>query len=449
MRLTDRPIDGAEFSELMARFAPFEGRPTLAVATSGGGDSSALALLAHDWAEARGGRAIALVVDHGLREGSTAEAEAVASRLERAGIAAAILTWTGPKPTTAIQASARETRYRLLLDWCRANRILHLLLAHQSDDQAETVLMRQRHGSGSLGLAGMSAIVEHGATRILRPLLPVGAARARATLRARGWAWIEDPSNVDRRFERVRAREALAGKRGGETDSARGHGAARERLDRAVAIVLAARARFHPAGFVRLETGGWRDEDGAARRGALRRVLLAVGATEASPRPSALEALDAGLDGARGEATLAGCLVLRRAQRIIVCREPARVMGPLPLAEGQVYWDHRFLVAAERGDGFTVRALGTEGWRAVRHRAGVVAVPEAALLAFPSLWNLEGPVAVPHLKVTMGEAPSAGGITVRFERPRALFRPFASAETAPSALAGGTGRAKMSATGGP
>src|SRR4029077_6487242 len=126
--------------------------------------------------------------------------------LARHGIASAILTWPGAKPRAGLQEAARGARYRLLRDECRRRDILHLLLAHHADDQAETVAMRAARQSGPDGLAGMAALVEQSEVRLLRPLLAVSRARLTATLLARGVPWLDDPSNVDPRFERARLR---------------------------------------------------------------------------------------------------------------------------------------------------------------------------------------------------------------------------------------------------
>ena len=67
--------------------------------------------------------------------------------------------------------------------------------------------MRAARESGPDGLAGMAALVEHRDARLLRPLLAVPRVRLTATLQARGIGWIDDPSNEDRRFERVRVRQ--------------------------------------------------------------------------------------------------------------------------------------------------------------------------------------------------------------------------------------------------
>jgi len=201
------PLSAPEFAALMAPFAPFEARPALAVAVSGGRDSVALAVLTHQWAGERQGRVVGLVVDHGLRPESAREARATCERLAALGIEAEMLAWSGAKPATRIQQAAREARYRLLFEACRRRGILHLLTAHHADDQAETLAMRAARESGPDGLAGMAALVEHRNARLLRPLLAVPRARLTATLQARGIGWIDDPSNEDRRFERVRVRQ--------------------------------------------------------------------------------------------------------------------------------------------------------------------------------------------------------------------------------------------------
>ena len=208
MRLTaDRSELTAEsFAALMAPFCPFESRPVVAVAVSGGRDSVALALLAHDWARSRGGRVVGLIVDHGLRAEAADEARIARETLRSQGIDSEILCWTGPKPSSGLQEGAREARYRLLFDACRVRSILHLLVAHHADDQAETVAMRARRGSGPDGLAGMAALVEHRYLRMLRPLLGVRRSAITAFMEVRGVGWSEDPSNADPRFERVRVR---------------------------------------------------------------------------------------------------------------------------------------------------------------------------------------------------------------------------------------------------
>ncbi|MGC8469235.1 MAG: ATP-binding protein [Acetobacteraceae bacterium] len=105
-----------EFAAAMAALGPFAPRPRLAAAVSGGADSLALALLAAGWAAARGGSVLALLVDHGLRPESAAEAAQTAARLAGRAITARILTLRGLTPGPALAERARAARYRALAE---------------------------------------------------------------------------------------------------------------------------------------------------------------------------------------------------------------------------------------------------------------------------------------------------------------------------------------------
>ena len=98
----------------MDRLGPFEPCPRLAVAVSGGADSMALALLAHEWASCRGGGILALTVDHGLRPASGDEARTTLSRLAVRAIAGRVLTLTALTRGPALAERARASVERML-----------------------------------------------------------------------------------------------------------------------------------------------------------------------------------------------------------------------------------------------------------------------------------------------------------------------------------------------
>ncbi len=309
MRLSE-PLAAADFAALMAPFAPFESRPELAVAVSGGRDSLALALLAHEWASERGGAVMGLIVDHGLRAEAAAEAKTTAGVLAHHGIEAEILKWAGAKPARGLQEAARAARYCLLFEACRRRGILHLLVAHHADDQNETVAMRSARDSGPDGLAGMAAVVEHANVRLLRPLLATPRARLTATLQARGIAWIEDPSNSDPRFERARLREGVVG------EASRTAASERSQREATVAKEAVDLLEIEPDGRVALH--------GAPSVRLLSRLIQALGGRDHPPRRARLEraasrlrhAGDRGKSGKGQDFTLSGCrLVLRRAPK--------------------------------------------------------------------------------------------------------------------------------------
>lgn len=218
MESTDisQAVSAQEFARSLASpvFAPYlSGK--LAAAVSGGPDSMALASLLGQWAQERGKEPVhALVVDHGLRPESAREAgKTVEALVQIQGIEPFSLCWRGGAGTkSAVLEKAREARYALLEDHCRAHRIASLFLAHHRDDQAETFLIRLAKGSGLDGLSAMAPVRMEEGIALCRPLLDLPKARLIATCRARGIVFASDPSNANVAFLRPRlraAREAL------------------------------------------------------------------------------------------------------------------------------------------------------------------------------------------------------------------------------------------------
>jgi tRNA(Ile)-lysidine synthase len=198
-------------AEVDALLAPLDSGPLALLAVSGGPDSTALLLMAAEWAARRGTTQIAAAtVDHGLRPESASEAASVAQLCERLAVPHRTLVWAGAKPSTRVQERAREARYRLLADHARAIGAGTIVTAHHADDQAETVLFRLIRGSGVAGLSGMAPMSERGGLAIARPLLGVPKSELVAFAHARGAAFFEDPSNADPRYARPRLRSLIA-----------------------------------------------------------------------------------------------------------------------------------------------------------------------------------------------------------------------------------------------
>lgn len=430
------PLADGEFAAAVAALGPFETNPALAVAVSGGADSMALCLLADGWARARAGRILALIVDHGLRDASPEEAGRTASWLAARGIDSEVLAWVGDKPASAIQARARAKRYRLLFDRCRQAGILHLLVGHHLEDQAETLLLRAASGSGAVGLAGMSRLVEAGSTRVLRPLLEVSKQRLRAYLESVGQPWIEDPSNADPAYARSRLRSWPAETGAGAqalVDAAASHRRRRRVQDEAVADLLARHCRLHPLGCLRLDPAMLDAAAEDAVGAALGRVAATVGGTAYPPASEKLDRLRRHLLGeAPAAASLGRCLWrpcrarekdCDQARFVVVIREARGLPQPMPIAAGaEVEWDGRFLVrfAARPGEpdrGLTLAPLTGAGWRqALRLRPGLRGeVPFEAAVSLPAIWGEQGLLAVPGLGVY--PEPSGRGLA------RASFRP--------------------------
>ncbi|MCG8510938.1 MAG: tRNA lysidine(34) synthetase TilS [Rhodospirillales bacterium] len=413
-------LRASDFSKLMNAVGLFERNPSVAVAVSGGSDSMALCLLTDAWARNRGGRAVALLVDHGLRHESAEEAQVVAGWLRARNVEVHILTWSGEKPKSRIQELAREARYRLLGDWCRQHGLRHLALGHQQEDQAETFLLRLSRGSGEIGLAGMSAILDLGSVRVIRPLLRVPRGRLVRTLLDFDQPWIEDPSNRNRTFARVRARDWLAALDMAGVAPYRFAGLAasfgKKRIETEVLVsrLLSEACRMEAAGYAWIEAERLVGAPEKVLLHALGQLARTIGGRNYPPGDKKLVSIAEWVAGAgRGNSrTLSGCRFVRKTGgMILVCRENRRLPDAQRVRPGAViHWDRRFRVelraAHASGDHdpspgpCELIPLGRDGWRDIVGKdPGLreTPIPYPARLTLPAARDESGIREVPFL----------------------------------------------------
>ena len=319
-----------EFKTLMKGLKISQKDGPFAVATSGGPDSMALSLLMSKWGDAH-----YLTFDHGLREGSDKEAEHVSTWLKARSLSHTTLKWQGKKPDANIQATARNARYQALNQYCAAHKIRFLFLAHTLDDQAETFLIRLFRGSGIDGLSAMAQVTPSpagGGVQLVRPLLSIPKTRLKATCKAFDQEWIEDPSNQNIEFTRVKVRSLL---RNTDIDGLDAETLAKTaaRMARAKGLLeklkneLLARA-FQTSGpgqgTIDTEKLTTAHEEIGLR--ALSRILMQIGGAPYPPRLEKVERLwkAIGLSDFKG-ATLAGCqLGPCRKGKVEICREAVK-----------------------------------------------------------------------------------------------------------------------------
>eukprot|EP01037_Dinobryon_pediforme_P018581 gene18581-18866_t len=374
----------------MDRLGPFEKRPRIAVALSGGADSMAALLLTDVWARIRGGACIGLVVDHGLRPDSASEAAGVVRVAASRGIEARVLTVRDLNNGPGLAERAREARHLALQTACAEVGLLHLVFGHHARDQAETVAMRMFAGSTATGLSGMAGLVETDQVRKLRPLLGMRPERLRALLEALGVAWVEDPSNTDLRAQRVRlrllrAQSAFSGAATAALSLSSGlRGAERAHQDRKWQDELARKATISPFGFALLVPGPIAPE-------ALGHLIATIGG---AGRPPSLSQL-AKLAAAPRPATLSGVRLTaagRLGSGLLLLREAASMQVDQDAAPG-VLWDRRFRLRS-LPDGMAGQSvsIGAWGWQARAHRNDL---PAAILRTLPVLRSGDAVVVTP------------------------------------------------------
>lgn len=363
-------------------------RPSVVAAVSGGGDSLALLFLLKSFLDGRARRPdlLAVTVDHRLRPESAEEAQGVARLCAAHGIRHRTVVWEGEKPATGVAAAARAARHRLLAEAAVAASTDLVLTGHTEDDQAETVTMRAARGPG-LGGAGIAPATLHdGRVWFARPLLSTRRAALRACLSAAGIAWIDDPTNVDIRYERARTRRALdAAAIAAAAEEARRAAVARGELGRRAGALISKHATRPAPGLVRIsrELFGERDRDAALH--ALRLLLATVGGREHLPDERRAAALFDRLATGRRGGTLSRAVADQRADAVYLYRE-ARNLPTLPLGPKPALWDGRYRLSAA-----AVRlAAAPLGPGKAAEAAPGAAPPQLlrrALAAEPALWR--------------------------------------------------------------
>lgn len=386
------PVAGDDAGLLARVAATFDGYSgEVGVAVSGGSDSVALL---HVLAAA-GVRVAAVTVNHDLRTEAASEAQFVARLCGALGVPHDVLVWDHGVIAGNLPDAARRARYGMMAAWAAARGIGRVMLGHTADDQAETVLMGLARGAGLDGLCGMRPRWDQGGVRFERQLLDVTRAELRGYLTRAEIGWIDDPTNENTQYQRVRARRALAvlGPLGisvtGLAEVARNLAKARAGLMAAL-VDAAAGAQDHAGALAMHKATLLGLPDEIARRFVIAALMWVSGA-EYAPRADAIRRMRLAVAAGR-DATLWGCRIRVSETDIRFTREP-RAVAALVCAPDQL-WDDRWRVEGPADAGLEVRALGAEGLRACKDWRAT-GISRDALIVSPAVWRGDVLVAAP------------------------------------------------------
>lgn len=386
----------AEQFKLDLVFSKLGGLTRVALAVSGGSDSMAMLRMVLEWALAHehSPEIIVLTVDHGLRDASAGEALQVKYWCDALGLRHETLQWHGEKPKTGIQAKARQARYDLMTAWCLKHDVSVLLTAHTADDQAETVAMRIKRTSSAKSLAGIWPERDWNGVSVQRHLLGTRREVLRDYLKTIGQAWLEDPSNDDRRFERVRVR----------LDEPSDHQMLVARAQQALQIVKGEAEKaalwweseiiIADYGYAIVMRGAFTRLEAALQDETLVRLLAQIGgggSAELAERQRLVDWLV--IDGG-GQRTLGGVIIAKRKDLIWVGRESGRIASDriiIPTG-GSIVWDGRFKIDGPAG----AEVLPVVKVKDVERNRGIPAFVQAGLPAIiknGQIWS------IPHLGI--------------------------------------------------
>lgn len=397
-------LPGFSPARLLELFAPIAARKKIALAVSGGPDSLGLMVLVNHWLKSQDLRPEVFVysLNHGLRAEARDECEMVGEVARNMGFSFRELIWDGKKPVSGIQAAARAARYRLIAQAMHKDNVTILLTGHHMNDQAETVLMRLSAGSGLYGLRGMEVLSQLEGIEVFRPLLDVAPKEMTHLLSHVGLRGVDDPSNYDEKYERVRWRRALL-----RLDElglgsnrllkfSRRMGRANQALEQMCDDLFARHVSIDQFGVFYMAQKDFFSQPEEMAIRLLSRMIFAANGGRGEGELAQLEKLVPALAEQNfATCTIANCIIAKRDDLIFAAREAGRVEGGevLVRAGETIVWDQRFRVTNKSKKSLRIKA-GAEYSRRefLRDFAGDMPMNSLGIGAAPLLRDMENKV---------------------------------------------------------
>ena len=376
----------------------------IAIAVSGGVDSMVLMNLAKESDFLNDKNVFILVVDHDLRAESKQEAKFVKNEAKKLGFPTRILKWKGSKPNKRIQEEARNKRYSLLINFCRENNINNLYLAHHLDDQIETFLFRMFRGSGLQGLTSFSRSYERNGLTLIRPLIDTPKSELISYAGRKKINWVEDPSNENQKYDRVKLRKVLPliYKEGFDKKvflkSIKKLRLANQALDQITKefVLRYVAINKNISVFINQELFLTAPEDVQLR---VLQNTIRIFSGERYYSPDYLKILNL-MNWARNDndisaKTLGGTIFRKRKGGLILYKEVKKLndIKPIKLSKSKYKaWDNRFLIKINKSVKGEISYLGNEGVKILKSKKilgkkGFNGIPLTALYSIPAMWD--------------------------------------------------------------
>jgi tRNA(Ile)-lysidine synthase len=401
--LEDKKINQIYF-QFRGNILPLIGKEKFAIAVSGGSDSLALSILAKLYSLEQCSDFATLIIDHRLRKESAHEAKQTYKNLKKNNIKAEILTYRGSKFTSNIQKKARDLRYDLFQKYCKKNKIRFLILAHHQDDLIENFYIRLIRGSGIKGLTSLQNVSELNKDfYILRPLLHFKKEELLNLTKKIYSTWIEDPSNLNEKFLRVRIRKMQSKLQKEGFDPKRvlktieNLNTAKNSLDFYISKSEKKYLIFYKEGYATLKSTIFKNEAPEVIFRVIIKAIHFVSGEYYPPRSDSLKILIKNfLSKKFKSSTLGGCLIEKNSNTISFFREDRNLTSEtLDKIKQTKNWDDRFLVYKnfDNKQKFIVKKLGNSGIDYLRKNKFISSldkIPVQAKKTLPSFWNHKG-----------------------------------------------------------
>jgi tRNA(Ile)-lysidine synthase len=360
----------------------------IGVAVSGGSDSIALLNLVFDWAKSHNKIISAVTVNHNLRDGVEGEIKLVSDFCYKLSIPYSVLSWEGWDKKGNLQAEARRARYRLISDWAILNKIDVVAVGHTKDDVIENFIIRLSRGSGVDGLSQMLSVFKFYDVNYVRPLLDLGRSELREYLNFKKVTWVDDPSNENSKFHRVKVRKMLSNLKGmgvnidNIADSSKHLRRSREALE-SYTEDLAKKCIEFREGDIIFGLDIFLEIPLEVQRRLLIKALKFMGNLDFGPRAKEVKNLINAFQDYRSH-TLGGYHFHYSKGFMRMSRE-YEVIATLQTQPNQT-WDDRWFVSGPDSSDFIIKPLGQEGLKCIPNWRDS-GIPRLTLISSPSVWK--------------------------------------------------------------
>ena len=395
----------------------------IGVGVSGGGDSMALLHLSAEWAEENKRKIKAVTIDHGLRSSSLSECVHVKKISEKLSIEHTTLKWLA-KPSGNLQNAARNARHELFLDWTKKSKLSVVLLGHTMDDNAETIMIKLIRGSGIDGLAGISKNKKINELAIFRPLINITRDDLRKYLIMKNIQWIDEPSNFDERFERIKVRNLLPklsdfGLTAKKLIALSSHmNRAKEALNGEVLRFAKQHVQQKNWGDLEIKLDEFIKIPKEYQFRLLSAALLWISGKVYRPRFNSLERLIIALNSSslgRGSC-LMGCLIKCDEEKIILSREFSAISKPSQAVKSKFLWEKHWqlVVDSSKINNTMIGPLGKKGLKQIENSKSFN-VPRTALMCSVAMFDNEKVLCLPIISYGSGLKSNLIGGTESFQ----------------------------------
>lgn len=401
-------LEDKKINQIYFRFretiSSFVGKEKFAIAVSGGSDSLALSVLAKLYSLENDNDFIALIIDHKLRKESADEAKQTYKNLTQNKIKAKILNYRGEKFSSNVQKKARDLRYDLFEKYCAKNKIKFLILAHHQDDLIENFYIRLIRGSGIKGLTSLKNVFEYSKNfHLLRPLLNFNKEELLNITKKSYSSWVEDRSNKNDKFLRVRIRKMQYKLQKEGFDPKRiiktieNLNTAKDSLEFYIFKSEKKYLKFYKEGYAKLKSSIFNNEAQEVIFRVIIKAIHFVSGEYYPPRSDSLKTLMKNLSTKSFKSsTLGGCLIKKDKSIISFFREDRNIVSEtLNKIKKKISWDDRFLVYNNfnNKEKFVVKKLGDQGIEYLKKNKFKDCenkIPPHAKKTLPSFWNNKG-----------------------------------------------------------